>query len=326
MLAPVTKYSDGCGRHQWLTAFNLYSLRLEIFLISFLCKGRIILRRIYNHLPPFHLKKWPGFTRQPLTLVLQHGLSRTVLALILTLTLPTATYAQEDDGWRVLVQTDFRQSKQAYSNSEQETYSYREAHEKKTLSLMLYGFQTDAPPLPQQGASIMKDKKALSGFFKKHWENVKRDYLGQDGDQLLRLSAGDDSFTSASVNRATNLPAAKLVGATVPVGKFTVGGGYTWDEENPALMLPSTSGLMAGVSFDDGNTGYQLSYLASGQEFMGFEIGKSAYRYESLMFSTSFRVTDKIGLTATAQYRHDADPITDGDQQMVFTIGTKWKF
>ncbi len=196
---------------------------------------------------------------------------------------------------------------------------------------MLYGFQTSeetaaAAAAPASG-SILKDRKALSGFFKQHWQSVKRDYLGQDGTQSMQVLAGEDSFTSVSLNRGIGIEPAKMVGITIPSGRFTIGAGYTWGEENPAVMMRTTNeGFMIGMAYDTGTVGYQLSYLSSGQEVAGMEIGGSDIRYDSLMFGASWRVNERMGVTATMQYRKDNDDLTTGDSQTVFTVGTKWRF
>lgn len=204
-----------------------------------------------------------------------------------------------------------------------ESYSYRNAHREKTINLMVYGFK-DGSGAPTDEI-IPKDKKALNAFFHQHWDRVKRDYLGGNNPDSMRFVAGDDSFT-APVNRGIDVEPAKMVGMTVPIGKLTVGGGYTWGDDNPAYMLKTTDGIMVGAGYDMGRTGFQISYLTSGQEVMGFEIGGNDIRYNSLMFGTSFRVNDRVGLTATVQYRDDSDPLTTGDKQAIFTVGTKWKF
>ncbi len=205
-------------------------------------------------------------------------------------------------------------------------YSYRKTNNTKVVSVMLYGFAGD-----QQNAveapSIIKDKKSLSSFFRNHLETVKRDYFGQDGTQSVTLVAGDSAFNSMPINRGPNLEPAKMAGFTMPAGRFMLGGGYTWGEKNPAMMrLTKSEGLFVGASYDVGNTRFQFSYLTSGQEMAGFKVGGTDIRYDNIMFGTSFRVNKRVGLTATIQYRNDKDPLTTGDQQTIFTVGTKWKF
>jgi hypothetical protein len=211
---------------------------------------------------------------------------------------------------------------------DQEDYSYRDVNEARTISFMLYGFDNSAPQMQQKPSytNILKDRKALSGFFKEHWDTVKRDYLGQDGTQRMNFLAGEDSFTSVSLNRGIGLEPAKMIGITFPYQHITWGAGYTWGEENPALMLKTTEGFMLGFGYDTGHTGFQLSYLSSGQEIVGLEVGGTDIRYDSLMFGSSWRVNERMGVTATAQYRRDNDPLTTGDTQAIFTIGTKWRF
>ena len=203
--------------------------------------------------------------------------------------------------------------------------TYRRENRDKTIHIMLYGLK-DEQQSADDGNLIPKDKKALNAFFKQHWENVRRDYLGQDANASMRVMAGDESFTSRSLNQNMNGDPAKMFGLTVPVGKWTVGGGYTWGEKNPALMLKTTEGFFAGASYDMGRTGFQISYLTSGEEVMGLKIGGTSVHYNSVLLGTSFRVNKRMGLTATVQYRQDDDPLTTGDRQAVFTVGTKWKF
>lgn len=201
--------------------------------------------------------------------------------------------------------------------------TYRKDNHDKTIRLMLYGLQGT-----QQGDTdsiIPKDKKALNAFFKQHMDSIRHDYLGDDKEGM-QVKAGEESFTSHSIDRNIEVDAAKMVGLTLPVGKVTVGGGYTWGEKNPALMLKTTEGFFAGASYDMGRTGFQVSYLTSGQKVMGFDVGGTDIHYSSILVGTSFRVNNRMGLTATAQYRQDDDPLTRGDQQAVFTVGTRWKF
>ena len=84
-------------------------------------------------------------------------------------------------------------------------------------------------------------------------------------------------------------------------------------------------GLLLGIAYDTGKTGFQLSYLVTGRDVAGFSVGGGP-RYDSLMLGTSWRVNNRMGLTATAQYRHDKDDLTTGENQAVFTVGTMWRF
>lgn len=202
-------------------------------------------------------------------------------------------------------------------------YSYRKVTREKHINLMVYGFKD---PSGQEDSIIPKNRKALSSFFGQHLKSLKRDYLGQNGSQTFTLVTGDESFASTPMNRGIQGDAAKMAGVTVPFGKLTVGGGYTWGEENPALMLKTTEGFLVGAAYDTGRYGFQVSYLTSGQEIAGIEIGGTDVRYNSLLFGTSFKVNERIGITATAQWRNDNDPLTTGSSQGVFTIGTRWKF
>lgn len=238
--------------------------------------------------------------------------------IILGVVLARPSQADETDGYQFRLAVD-------QSTDADEGAVYRREHHERTIAVMLYGFNPSTPPLDPK-PSILKDRKALSGFFKNHWENVKRDYLGQTEANRFKVIAGDEAFTSQALNRGINTEPAKMVGATLPIGHFTFGAGYTWDEENPALMLKTTEGLMVGISYDNGDKGYQLSYLSSGQEVVGLEIGGTDIRYDSLMFGTSWRVNESVGLTATAQYRKDNDPLTTDETQGIFTVGTRWKF
>lgn len=85
-------------------------------------------------------------------------------------------------------------------------------------------------------------------------------------------------------------------------------------------------GMFVGASYDTGNAGFQLSYLTSGQEVAGAEIGGTDIRYDSLMLGTSFRINRRMGMTATLQYRNDKDPLTTGEKHAVVTVGKRWKF
>lgn len=204
-------------------------------------------------------------------------------------------------------------------------YSYRKVNRERTISLMLYGFNDQQPAAPEIGNTILKDKKSLGAFFHKHLNDLKRDYSGNETGSM-RLVAGETSFTSTQMNRGQNYEPAKMAGVTLPFGKVTVGGGYSWGEKNPAYMMPTADGLFVGASYDTGNTGFQMSYLTSGQRVVGFKVGGTSIRYSSLMLGTSFRINHRMSLTATAQYRSDNDPATTGDRQGIFTVGTRWQF
>lgn len=204
-------------------------------------------------------------------------------------------------------------------------YSYRQVNHDKTIHLMLYGLKDSPAPEIKDNSLIPKDKKALNAFFKQHWESIRHDYLGDKNDGM-NVVAGEESFASKSLNENIGMDNAKMVGLTIPIGKATIGGGYTWGEKNPALMLKTTEGFFAGASYDIGRTNVQVSYLTSGQEVLGLEAGGTDINYSSILVGTSFRVNRRMGLTATMQYRHDDDPLTTGNSQAVFTVGTKWKF
>jgi len=200
-------------------------------------------------------------------------------------------------------------------------FSYRKTNHDKTISIMLYGFR-DQPDIPV----IQKSRKNLGAFFKQHLERIKSDYLSSDPTSM-RLVAGERAFNSTEINRGINLEPAKMAGFTAPIGRLTFGGGYTWGEKNPALMRATKAeGFFSGLSYDTGKMGFQLSYLKSGDKVAGFKVGGSKIPYTSLMLGTSFKVTDRMGLTATMQFRTDQDPLTTGDKQVIFTVGTKWKF
>lgn len=210
--------------------------------------------------------------------------------------------------------------------SQSETdYSFRKTQRDKTINLMLYGFK-DQPQNFGIASVIPKNRRALNAFFSEHLQRFKQDYLGPDESRNFRIVTGGNSFTSEPINRGISGDVARMAGVTIPMGKFTVGGGYTWGEENPALMLQTADGLMLGASYDSGKYGVQLSYLASGYSVAGFDIGGGDNRYQSIMLGTSFRVTDRMGMTATAQYRTDDDPLTTGSSQAIFTVGTRWRF
>jgi len=201
-------------------------------------------------------------------------------------------------------------------------YNYRKINHDRTISLMLYGFQDQSSNTP----TILKNRKALGGFFKQHFDRIKRDYLGQDGHSTMKVMAGDPAFTSTPIDRGIDTEPAKMVGLTMPSGHLTFGGGYLWGEKNPAIMMPKADGLFVGASYDTGSTGFQISYVTSGQKVMGFDVGGTDKRYNNIMVGTSFRMTKRLSLTATLQYRTDDDPLTRGDNAAVATIGTKWKF
>jgi hypothetical protein len=199
-------------------------------------------------------------------------------------------------------------------------YSFRKTNDTRTVNLMLYGFtdQSDTP-------TIQKTRQDLGNFFKQHLDRIREDYFSKDPESM-HLMAGENDFDSTEINRGMNVEPAKMAGFTRASGQWTWGSGYTWGEKNPALMRRTAAdGLFTGVSYETKKIGYQLSYLKSGK-IAGFRAGGSSISYDSLMFGTSFPVTDRMGLTATVQYRNDDDPLTTGAHQTIFTVGTRWKF
>lgn len=205
-------------------------------------------------------------------------------------------------------------------------YAYRKIYNEKTVAVMLYGFYGT----PQQAANdnilIPKDRKNLGAFFKNHVDRIKRDYIGDQHGDSVKIMTGQTAFTSTQMNRGIDIEPARMAGITIPAGKFTFGGGYTWGEKNPALMMPTGDGMFAGFSYDTGNLGFQASFLTSGQEVLGWEVGNNDYRYSSLMLGTSFKMNKRTAVTATLQFRNDNDPGTTGDQQVIATVGTAWRW
>jgi hypothetical protein len=200
-------------------------------------------------------------------------------------------------------------------------YSFRKTNYNKTVSIMLYGFR-DQPDTPV----IQKSRKNLGSFFKQHIDRIKEDFFSKDPEGL-HLVTGERAFNSTEINRGINVEPAKMAGFTAPIGNLTFGGGYTWGEKNPALMrLTKANGFFSGVSYDTNKVGFQLSYLKSGDKVAGLKVSGSKIPYQSFMLGTSFKVTERMGMTATVQYRTDQDQLTTGDRQMIFTVGTKWKF
>lgn len=234
-----------------------------------------------------------------------------------------AQQAQAEEPLQLVLVSDTPAERYHVGYDQQRDYSYRRVNHDKVIAVMLYGFQ------PQPGfiqSIIPKDKKALSGFFKQHFDNIKRDYLPQIDQSTMRFVAGDEAFTSRQINRGIESEPARMAGVTVPMGNVTLGGGYVWGEKNPAMMMPVTDGLFVGASYETGDTGFQISYLTAGQDVAGFEAGGTDIQYSSVLVGTTFRVSKRMSLTATAQYRNDKDPLTTGDRAAVFTIGTRWKF
>lgn len=202
-------------------------------------------------------------------------------------------------------------------------YAYRKVSHERTVSVMLYGFQQPTGQEEEQPA-IQKERKSLGGFFKQHIQQVNNS-MGQDGDPGIRIVTGQNAFTSTAMNRGNNIDPARMAGLTVPVGRLTFGGGYLWGEKNPALMQ-KTDGIFGGIGYDTGRAGFQLSYIDSGRAPNSKEIDGTDVKYRSVMFGTSFQVSQRMSLTATAQYRDVRNAGAIDDRGAVFTLGTRWKF
>ena len=204
--------------------------------------------------------------------------------------------------------------------------TFRRQTNDKTIKLLLYGV-ADTGQADIQDSNLPKVSRNLKQFMDGHFASIKKDYFNQDKPDATRLVAGDPSFISESMTRGMAQKPAKLAGVTIPLGSVTVGGGYTWGENNPALMQSAKRGLIVGASYKIGKVPLQISYLSAGHDVAGVSTGGKD-PYDSLMFGASIPLKDRWVINSTVQYRNDRsrDLYEDEQRQIVITIGTKIKF
>jgi hypothetical protein len=207
--------------------------------------------------------------------------------------------------------------------------AYRKRAKDKTVSLLLYGVTSQSVAEDAgfvQAPKTGRKTKNLKEFIDTHFEAVKRDYFNQDDPQAMRLVTGDPSFISQSMTSGDVQKPAKLAGVTMPAGDWTIGAGYTWDEKNPLLMKAPQKGLMVGMRYDGLKIPIQVSYMTSGREIGGVDMGGGKYVYDNIMVGATIPVKERWFVNTTLQYRNDRNRIDSEQQQFIITFGTKFKF
>jgi hypothetical protein len=206
--------------------------------------------------------------------------------------------------------------------------AYRQRAKDRNMALLLYGVTnngvTEAANV-QQPKTAYKSKN-LKQFIDAHFEDIKKDYFNQDDPQAMRLVTGDPSFISESMTSGNVQKPAKLAGFTVPAGDWTIGGGYTWDEKNPLLMKAPQKGMMVGLRYDGLKIPIQVSYMTSGREIGGVDLGGGKYVYDNIMVGATIPVKERWFVNTTVQYRNDRNRMDSEQQQLIITFGTKFKF
>lgn len=205
--------------------------------------------------------------------------------------------------------------------------TFRRQTKDRTVNLLLYGVAEPAQPGQNvQTSELPQVSRNLKQFMDGHFASIKKDYFNQDTPESARLVAGDASFISETMTRGLPQKPAKLAGATVPVGNWTFGGGYTWDEKNPATMQPVKKGLIVGARYNAGKVPVQISYMTTGRDIAGISTGGGDYAYDNVMVGASIPVKEKWYVNTTMQYRNDRNRIEEEQKQIIVTIGTKFKF
>lgn len=202
------------------------------------------------------------------------------------------------------------------------TDDYQYAHEarKATTSIMLFGV-TDVQK--DKSTNIPHYTPDLPQFIDSHLKSAKNGLLSNLQDEDFDVYAGDSSFFSEDMNRGVSTKSAKLVGLAMDFGRWTVGGGYTWDEENPAFLNENEEGFILGSSYRKNDWAIQASYMATGDAF-SFGGGD---KYSSYILGASYAPSSGVGYTATVQFQqYDGDKTYIDDNEVRFTIGTKIKF
>jgi hypothetical protein len=216
-----------------------------------------------------------------------------------------------------------------YTDSDAGDLSYRQQAKAENIALLLYGV-TNAPMVtmaPVQPSKTAQPTKNLKEFMDSHFDEIKRDYFNQDDPDATRLVTGDPSFISQTMTEGIAQKPAKLAGFTIPKGDWTVGGGYTWGEENPLLMQAPKKGVIFGARYDGLKVPVQISYMTTGRDLGPVSTGGGDYIYDNVMIGTSIPLKDnKWYVNTTVQYRNDRNKIESDQQQLLFTVGTKIKF
>ena len=204
----------------------------------------------------------------------------------------------------------------------------KRAHDQK-ISLLLYGV-TNAQPANGEVVAVQPMKAAtqtknLKQFLDAHFDEIKRDYFNQDDPEATRLVTGEASFISEAMVTNNAQKPAKLAGFTVPAGDWTIGGGYTWGEENPLLMKAPKKGVIVGARYDGFKVPIQVSYMTTGRDIGVASFGGD-YAYDNVMVGTTIPLKEKWFINTTLQYRNDRNRMEDEQRQFLITVGTKIKF
>lgn len=196
----------------------------------------------------------------------------------------------------------------------------------KDNSIALFGQNISAPT---DRASMNYYNPDLTDRFETQLRSLRsgiKGIVGSSSFDRLSMYAGDDSFFSTAINRDIDVDHAKLAGMSVDIGQWTIGGGYTWGEDNPGYFL-EPEGVIGGLSYRGNNWNIQFSGMTTGHDAIGFEMGEYDYRYNGFSVGMNYSITDKTGLSAMVQYldryEFEEDQFTDN---LIVTIGTRITF
>lgn len=187
-----------------------------------------------------------------------------------------------------------------------------------------------------QNLSTPKDRSDLSYYssdltdsFENQLRGLReglRGVIGSSSFERLSVHTGDESFFSQDINRDIDIDHAKLAGLSLDIGQWTIGGGYTWGEENPTYVL-EPEGVIAGLSYRGKNWNLQFTGMTTGHDIIGYEMGDYDYRYNGLSMGMNYAITDQTGLSAMVQYldryEYEEDQFSDN---IIVTIGTRITF
>ncbi len=206
-------------------------------------------------------------------------------------------------------------------NSYNDDYQYAYESRKQTTSIMLFGVADRDEMSP---TNIPYYTPNLEQFIDNHLKSAKSGLLTSFQDEDFDVYAGDASFFSDDMNRGIDVESAKLAGIAMDFGRWTFGGGYTWDEYNPAFLEDNEDGFILGASYAKDDWAIQASYMATGD---AFSFSSDSDRYHSYILGLSYAPGYGVGYTTTVQFQqYNGDKTYIDDNEVRFTIGTKIKF
>ena len=170
--------------------------------------------------------------------------------------------------------------------------------------------------------NIKSDK--VIDFIHQHLVTAKNGLMGEKLAKRARIMTGNTSPLSSGLNRGVDVDHAKIAGTSIEWDKFSFGAGYTWDEENPALIDDFDEGFVIGGSYHFSPAiNLQMSVISTGQSLAGYKFGGD--RQDNIMMGLNYSITDKTGLSTILRYRSYNDN-SGNEESVVLTFGTRIEF